>query len=334
VRHRLLLALGSLFVLVASFGLATSPIDAQARPDRVDATSLMAAMPTAGAEAARLDAIMRGAGDPAVARAAAPIAPTAAAQRNVPEAQPLADYAFYPPPGATADRPLRLLVVLHGMGGNGPEMAAALLPVAHAQGWAVLAPTMPYRDFRDPELVRRDGELLPRLKATLDALPARTGLAFEPRVSLFGFSRGSQESIRFSLMYPDAVLGVAGLSAGSYTLPSTTYKAQGGEQAQVLRYPFGTGDVQAICGRSFDADAVRRVSYWIGVGAKDNRVEDVPRQWDQFVGNNRVERARRYVEALQQFGAPATFHLFQNADHEVTERMRQEAFAFLAALPA
>ena len=58
----------------------------------------------------------------------------------------------------------------------------------------------------------------------------------------------------------------------------------------------------------------------------------MPRQWDQFVGTNRVERARRYVEILQQFGARASFEQFPNAGHEVTASMQERAVTFLAAI--
>lgn len=241
-------------------------------------------------------------------------------------AEPLPSFTFVPPT-APAGQPVRLLVVLHGMGGGGADMAAMLGPLAAQQNWAILAPTMPYRDYRDPELVRRDGELLPRLNALIDALPARTGLQFESRVLMFGFSRGSQEAIRYSLMFPDRTLGVAGLSAGSYTMPSTK-----GRDGQALKYPFGTADVDTICGQKFDAAAVQQVSYWIGVGGSDTKVDDVPRQWDALIGTNRVERARRYVEALQQFGAPANLHMFPGVGHEVTDSMREQAVQFLARI--
>jgi predicted esterase len=241
-------------------------------------------------------------------------------------ADPLPSFTFVPPP-APAGQPVRLLVVLHGMGGSGADMAAMLGPLAAQQNWAVLAPQMPYRDYRDPELVRRDGELLPRLNALIDALPARTGLQFESRVLLYGFSRGSQEGIRYSLMYPDRTLGVAGLSAGSYTMPATN-----GRDGQLLKYPFGTADVDIFCGQKFDSAAVRQVSYWIGVGGADTKVEDVPRQWDALIGTNRVERARRYVEALQQFGAQANLQIFPGAGHEVTGPMREQAVQFLARI--
>jgi pimeloyl-ACP methyl ester carboxylesterase len=212
------------------------------------------------------------------------------------------------------------------MGGSGADMATMLGPLAAQQGWALLAPTMPYRDYRDPELVRRDGELLPRLRSLIDALPARTGLKFQDRVLLFGFSRGSQEAIRFSLMFPDYTLGVAGLSAGSYTLPSTSFAGT------ALKYPFGTADVDTICGQKFDAAATQQIAYWIGVGGADTRAEDVPRQWDQYLGTTRVERAKRYTEILQQFGAKANLEVFPGAGHEVTGPMQEHAIQFLSTI--
>jgi predicted esterase len=242
----------------------------------------------------------------------------------------LSDYALYVPSDAARRQPLRVLVALHGMGGNGPDFSRPLLPLAEKFGWVVLAPTLPYRDFRDPELVRRDGELHPRLKALLDTLPGRTGFQLQPRVLFYGFSRGSQEAHRFSLMYPEATLGVAGLSAGSYTLPSKTFRQNA--QDQVLRYPFGTADVDQICGRAFNPEAAQKVSFWIGVGGRDDRVEDVPRQWDPYVGQTRVERAQRFVGALQQLGARAELAVFPSAAHELTDPMREGALSFLASL--
>ena len=245
-------------------------------------------------------------------------------------AEPFRDYTFVPPP--SNGKPARLLVALHGTGGIGADMATMLKPLAQQNGWAILAPNMPYRDYFNPALVRQDGELLPRLKATIDALPARTGQTFMPQVVLFGFSRGSQEALRFSLMYPEFTAGVAGLSAGSYTLPTTTV-SEGGAASKALPYPYGTADVDTFCGRAFDAAAAQKVAYWIGVGGSDTRREDVPRQWDPYVGTNRLERATRYVEILQTFGARANLQVFPGAGHEVTQAMLTDSMAFLASLP-
>jgi predicted esterase len=243
-------------------------------------------------------------------------------------ADPLPNYTFVPPPNPNG-QPVRLLVVLHGMGGSGADMAAIFTAQAAQRGWALLAPTMPYHDYLDPEQVRRDGELLPRLRALIDALPAKTGLTFQPGVVMFGFSRGSQEAIRFSLMFPDYTLGVAGLSAGSYTLPSNTYA-----DGKAMRYPYGTSDVDTICGQKFDAAAAKQVAYWIGVGGADTNTQEVPRQWDPLVGTNRLERAKRYVEILQTFGAKANLDVFPGAGHEVTDAMRDDAMKFLASVGA
>ena len=262
------------------------------------------------------------------AEAAADAAVSNATAVQYVSAVPLPTYTFVPPPTVTG-QPARLIVVLHGMGGNGADMATMLGPLAAQQNWAILAPTMPYRDYRDPELVRRDGELLPRLKSLIDTLPARTGFTFESKVLFFGFSRGSQEAIRYSLMFPDLTLGVAGLSAGSYTLPSNT-DASG----NAAKYPFGTADVDTICGQKFNAAATKNVAYFIGVGSADTKTEDVPRQWDAMFGTNRVERASRFVEILQAFGARASLSVFPGAGHEITGAMQQDAVRFLASLGA
>ncbi len=249
-----------------------------------------------------------------------------------PAADALPEYALYLPSNATAGQPLQVMVALHGMGGNGPDFAQHVLPIAEGNGWAVLAPTLQYRDYRDPEAVRLDGGIHPRLKALIDALPSRTGLTMRPQALLYGFSRGSQEAHRFSFMYPEATLAVAGMSAGSYTLPSQTYRLNA--QDSVLAYPYGTAEVEKICGRSFNAEAAQKVRYWIAVGGSDNRVEDVPRQFDTYIGTNRVERAQRFVTALQQFGAQAQVKVFPGAAHEITDLMRDEALRFLATAAA
>jgi poly(3-hydroxybutyrate) depolymerase len=288
VRHRALSLLGSLVVLIGAL--------------------VWVAVDITGVEAAPTPAVVQ----PESSRYVA--------------ADPLPTYTFLPPPAATG-QPVRLMVVLHGMGGSGADMAAAFGPLAAQRGWALLAPTMPYRDYMDPEQVRRDGELLPRLRALIDVLPARTGVNLQPGVVMFGFSRGSQEAIRFSLMFPDYTLGVAGLSAGSYTLPSSSYA-----DGRAMKYPFGTSDVDSFCGQKFDAAAAKQVAYWIGVGGSDTNVRDVPRQWDGLVGTNRLERAKRYVEILQQFGARANLHVYPGASHEVTNTMRDDAMTFLASI--
>jgi hypothetical protein len=99
-----------------------------------------------------------------------------------------------------------------------------------------------------------------------------------------------------------------------------------------MKYPFGTSDVDTICGQKFDDVATKQVAYWIGVGGADTNATDVPRQWDTLVGTNRLERAKRYVEILQKFGARANLEVFPGASHEITNTMRDDAMNFLATV--
>ena len=162
------------------------------------------------------------------------------------------DVFVYVPPDVARVQPVRVLVALHGMGGDGPTFSRDLLADAAANHWVLVAPTFAYRDYKDPAQVLADDTAnLPRLAALLDGLPARTGLVLRPRVLLYGFSRGAQTAQRFATVYPERVLGVVALSAADYTLPSAVAPEGGG----ALPFPYGVADQRAIFGRPFDLAA-------------------------------------------------------------------------------
>jgi pimeloyl-ACP methyl ester carboxylesterase len=240
---------------------------------------------------------------------------------------------LYIPSNASTRGPLQVLVALHGMGNDGSGEAGPLLAEAERTGWIVLAPTFSYGDWRDPDQVRQDDALfLPQLKALLDDLPARTGLTVRPRALLYGFSRGGQLAHRFAEFYPRSTLGLATFSCGTYTLP---YAQQRLATANLpLAFPFGLADLDRYTGRSLDLEALRRVSFLIGVGAHDTVAADLPRQWDPYLGTTRVERAQAYQQALTAQGVPAQLVLFPNAIHLETDEMRARALEFLTSLPS
>jgi hypothetical protein len=78
-----------------------------------------------------------------------------------------------------------------------------------------------------------------------------------------------------------------------------------------------------------DWEAIKKVSFWVAVGAKDNRSGDVSRAFDSYGGNTRIERARAFSQALQTVGVDTHLTIFPNTDHEVTAEMRQAALDFL-----
>ena len=259
----------------------------------------------------------------------APLAEAVAKPRPV-LAPPIRDLYVHVPPGAGRSQPLTVLLVLHGMGGNGPDMARDLVAEADRNGWLLVAPTVEYRDWRDPEQVRRDGsELLPALKALLDGLPDHTGLVLNERALVYGFSRGGQTAHRLALFYPEALLRVASFSCGTYTLPAE--RVRQGAAERPLEFPYGVGDLARYQGEPFDPEGVRGVEFWLGVGARDNQANEVPRQWDPYLGTTRVERAQTFARALTEFGANASLTVFPGAAHEITPEMRAQAVAFLGA---
>lgn len=234
----------------------------------------------------------------------------------------------YIPTSARATPPLTVLVALHPFGGTGPGIGQPLVPYAEREGWLLVAPTFVYRDWRDPEAVRQDdSEFLPGLHTILSDLETRTGVALRDQMLLYGFSRGAQMAHRYALAYPESVAGVAAFSAGTYTLPKTTWKD--GNRDSRLTYPFGVGDIDKYCGKPFDLQAVKNVRFLIGVGADDHAATDVPRNWDKYIGDCRLDRAQSFAQALRDAGVRVEKVEFPGTPHVETVAMRDTGVDFL-----
>ena len=223
---------------------------------------------------------------------------------------------------------MHVLLALHGQAGDGGRMAHRLQGCAEQHGWLLIAPTMAYRNYLDPDQVRQDAEEnLPRLHALLANVRAQiAGVYLQPDLLLYGFSRGAQMAHRFSLLYPSEVTAVAVLSAGSYTLPEDQDPSH-----SPLEFPFGVADLQRVAGGAFDPVAFGRIPFWIGVGGADTNPADTAPAWDQLEGRTRVERAQAFAQQLQARGVSTSLHIFGGAGHEETGSMRASACAFLAA---
>lgn len=240
-------------------------------------------------------------------------------------------YTVYFPEGP--DVPRQTVVALHGMGGSGPGLASQLLGTARANGWVLVAPTIPYGEWRDPvQLTGEELRLMPQINNLIDYARDEAGVQMEGRVMLFGFSRGAQAALRFSMLYPDRVEAVAALSAGTYTLPVKSVLTASGPALAPL--PFGVADLEQLAGRGIDQFRMSGVRYLIEVGANDNRDGDVPRQWDPFVGKNRVERAARFAAVLNDLGCETSLAVIPGAGHELNAAMLEQANGFLTASAA
>ncbi len=227
--------------------------------------------------------------------------------------------------GASARAPQQVLVALHGMGGNGENFARDLIEQADQYGWLLVAPTIEYGNWTDPTQVAvEDPKLIKALVDYIDLLPQITGYPVRRQVLLLGHSRGAQLAHRFAEFRPDKVLAVAALSAGTYTLPQAS-----AAHGTSLAFPFGIKDIDKYGGKAFDAGNFDNVQFWLGVGSDDNNPNDVPRQWDAFEGNTRVQRAQAFEKAARQLGAGAILKVFGGTKHEFTSEMRSAACTFL-----
>jgi poly(3-hydroxybutyrate) depolymerase len=222
-------------------------------------------------------------------------------------------------PQTLTTKPLQVLLALHGMGGNGPDFSRELIAQADRNGWLLVAPTIDYGDWTNPNVVANEDPLLIQaLNAYLDGLPQLIGAPTRRLVLILGHSRGAQLAHRFAEFRPDRVLAIAALSAGTYTMPEDD-----------LRFPYGVQDMNQYAGHTFDAARFDSVAIWVGVGGQDTNAADVPRQWDTIEGSTRVQRAQAFESAVQQLGAKAVLRVFGNAGHGLTSEMQTAACEFL-----
>jgi pimeloyl-ACP methyl ester carboxylesterase len=234
-------------------------------------------------------------------------------------------YTVYTPAGEVVPR--KVLLALHGMGSNGPEIAFTILERARASGWVVVAPTIKYGDWTDPiQLVSEELRLQPQLASLLDHLQEETRVPVTGKALVFGFSRGAQAAMRFALFYPDHVESVAAFSAGTYTVPMAQIRTASGMTR--VNLPYGTADLEARRGAAVDMDTLRQVRVLVGVAAGDNKEGDVPRQWDAYVGKSRLERATTYARILQDIQIPARLTVVPGSVHSVLPVMTEQAVSF------
>jgi pimeloyl-ACP methyl ester carboxylesterase len=232
------------------------------------------------------------------------------------------------PQGVANGQPLQVVVALHGMGGNGPDFAAGLAEQADRYGWLLVAPTIKYGDWTDPlKIAHEDPALAAWLSDEVRTLAVQADQPLQPRVLVFGHSRGAQLALRFTEIHPEQVAAVAAVSAGTYTLPAARDAATG----QPLNFPFGVANLAVSDGgTAFDARLFKGVPIWIGVGALDDNPADVPHQWDPYIGDDRRERAERFAEMLQTEGGNVTLQVFDGVSHGLTDDVRTAGCAALA----
>jgi len=230
-------------------------------------------------------------------------------------------YLLALPPGVHADTPL--IVSVHGVTRQPLEHALAFAPLAHARGAALMVPFFNRRQHRryqqlaHPRTGRRSDLALIEM---VDAMRARHGLR-DTRLHLFGFSGGGQFAHRFALAHPQRVAALGIGAAGWYTMPDLA-----------APYPAGLRGAEFVFGRTLDLRAFLRLPLRVWVGARDDSADHhlrIDEQISAAQGGSRVERARRWVQAVHDAAASRSIdgdiacELLPGAGHSFTQCVRR-----------
>ena len=204
-------------------------------------------------------------------------------------ADPEQIYFLYWPERACVAAPA--LVTVHGISRNALEQIAAFAAFAEWFGVVLVAPLFTQSRFQDYQRLGRRGR---RADRTLDDILVevrRLTAAHTEQIHVFGYSGGAQFVHRYAMAYPERVKAAGVAAAGWYTFPDPA-----------LRYPYGIRSTAKSLDLCFEPLQFLRVPMHVWVGERDLTRDAALRQSkrvDHQQGSNRIERARRWVAAMQ-----------------------------------
>jgi poly(3-hydroxybutyrate) depolymerase len=263
--------------------------------------------------------------DTLVPRAGGPVSPGALQLCSLTGDTPL-DYYLYVPSGGGRDA--RIVAAVHGISGHAAEQALLLAPLAELHRVVVLAPCFtnpPYRAYQ--RLGTRDARADRALERAVGEA-ARLTRADASRLFLIGHSGGGQFVHRYAMAHPSRVAAAVVAAAGWYTYPDPT-----------LPFPDGIAPSPRLPDLRFDAEAILRVPMLVAAGEWDVERDAALRQrpeLDRVQGPHRLERARRFVQAMRRAAHDAglpplvSFRELPRTKHSFLASVRRGGFAELA----
>lgn len=230
----------------------------------------------------------------------------------------LAYHAFVPERAAQTGR-ASLVVAVHGISRNALEQMASFSSLAGERGHVLMAPCFDTPEDEDYQRLGRRGRGR-RADLVLDhairRLADKTKIEFGSRF-FFGYSGGGQFVHRYLMSHPDRVTAAVIAAAGWYTFPDA-------RQA----YPHGLRVGGALAGVRMEPAEFLRIPLLVTVGALDvdrDRSVRTTTKVDESQGGDRIERARRWVAAMQAAARTRSipgrheFALLEGAGHSFSE---------------
>lgn len=230
----------------------------------------------------------------------------------------LAYHALVPEQAAQTGR-ASLVVAVHGISRNALEQMASFSSLAGERGHVLMAPCFDTPEDEDYQRLGRRGRGRRADLALDDAirrLAEKTKIEFGHRF-FFGYSGGGQFVHRYLMSHPDRVTAAVIAAAGWYTFPDS-------RQA----YPHGLRVGGTLAGVRMEPADFLRIPLLVTVGSldfdRDHSVRTTTKV-DESQGGDRIERARRWVAAMQaaararSIPARHEFALLEGAGHSFSE---------------
>lgn len=197
-------------------------------------------------------------------------------------------YFLYVPNSAGPET--ALFVSIHGLARNAVSHVMRFRALAEAAGVACLAPCFSRADHHRFQRLApgRDG-IRPdeALNAVIDETAAMLGRSTEP-AAFFGYSGGGQFVHRYAMRHPGRVRAAVLAAPGWFTFPDAAA-------------PFPYGLAAGKTGPAVDIEPFLRIPVTVVVGDRDNVRDEALNMRpaiDRAQGENRLERARNWVEAM------------------------------------
>lgn len=233
-------------------------------------------------------------------------------------------YALHVPESYRGDRPLSLLVTVHGANRKAEKYRDLFSDFSEANDCLVLSPLFPMNtsdlnsvhNLKEIEFdgARFDQALLDMVEEVAEGwgLDAR-------RFALFGFSAGGQFTHRFLMLHPERLAAVSVGAPGRLTRPDPA-----------VSWPDGLGGVTERFGIVPDLAALKAVAVQTVVGGSDTDLSATAGRPDRppAVVRTRVENAKLLYEDLRALGVDAEFALVPGVAH-VTELVAPAVKEFL-----
>ncbi len=225
--------------------------------------------------------------------------------------------------------PAGVLVSVHGISRNAGAHARVLAALADELGLVLVAPHFSRSRFPDYQRMGRPERLGPGGRADhmllriVHAVRTELGLPAQPFL-LVGHSGGAQFALRFALVHAAQIAGYALSAPGSYCWPDGA-----------RRFPHGAAPSRDFPDLRPDLVALLQRPSLVLVGARDVQRDDALRQGERIdaqQGRTRIERAQRWVAAMQQcaseqgMAAPLTLQAVAGCGHGFSELARAPAW--------